>query len=157
MEDMMDDMFGGERYWQDGPDDDGDAEVAALWDGQLQMDRVLQTLQNEIESRKAAEKRVAELSAMVIKVAELEAEANRAYEAARNFENAHNSSCGAALDDLWKAILLEKDPDYGDWEYPAQAYRHLKDEYDDLNKRIAELEALLAEQWGSLERFKEGE
>lgn len=71
----MDDMFGGERYWQDGPDDDGDAEVAALWNGQLPMDRVLQTLQEEITKRAewqaraaAAERRISELEAQLAKV-----------------------------------------------------------------------------------------
>lgn len=45
--------------------DDYDDEVDALWNGQLPMDRVLQTLQNEIESRKAAEKRVTELESQL--------------------------------------------------------------------------------------------
>lgn len=45
-------------YW-----DDYDDEVDALWNGRLPMDRVLQTLQEEIEGRKTAEARVAELEA----------------------------------------------------------------------------------------------
>ena len=42
-----------------------------------------------------------------------------------------NTPCGDAIDLLWKEIILAKDPKYGDWEYPGQAYRHLKAEYDD--------------------------
>lgn len=44
-----------------------------------------------------------------------------------------------ALDRLWKEIILSKYPDYGDWEYPGQAYRHIKAEFDDLKREIAEL------------------
>ena len=53
-------------------DDDGDAEVDALWNGQLPMDRVLQTLKKENEGHiaaiaraEAAERRVAELEAQL--------------------------------------------------------------------------------------------
>lgn len=41
-----------------------------------------------------------------------------------------------ALDDLWKDIILRDRPDYGNWEYPGMAYRHIKAEFDEL-RRIA--------------------
>lgn len=43
-----------------------------------------------------------------------------------------NVPCGDALDKLWQDIMPEG---YGDWEYPGQAYRHLKAE---IEKRIKE-------------------
>jgi hypothetical protein len=49
-----------------------------------------------------------------------------------------NSPCGDALDKLWQDIMPH---DYGDWEYPGMAYRHLKAEFDDKQKRIEELES----------------
>jgi len=52
-----------------------------------------------------------------------------------------NTPCGDAIDLLWKEIILAKDPKYGDWEYPGQAYRHLKAEYEELQARVKELEA----------------
>ena len=48
-------------HWYDEDDD----EVEALWTGRLSMDRVLQTLRDEITSRLAAEKRVQELEAQL--------------------------------------------------------------------------------------------
>lgn len=36
-----------------------------------------------------------------------------------------------ALDMLWRDLTLSKNPDYGDWDYPAQAYRHIMDELKD--------------------------
>lgn len=59
--------------------------------------------------------------------------------------------CEDAIDLLWQEIILKNRPDYGDWEYPGQAYRHIKDEHGDvvnqrdaLRTRVAELEAKLA-------------
>jgi hypothetical protein len=46
--------------------------------------------------------------------------------------------CGDALEQLWQKIMPEN---YGDWEYPGMAYRHLLAEFQDRDKRIAELEA----------------
>lgn len=34
-----------------------------------------------------------------------------------------------AIDDLWRDIILETHPDYGDWEYPGEAYRHILAEH----------------------------
>lgn len=35
---------------------------------------------------------------------------------------------------LWRDLILSRNPNYGDWEYPAQAYRHIICE---VNDRIA--------------------
>ena len=52
-----------------------------------------------------------------------------------------NTPCGDALDKLWTEILIARDPKYGDWEYPGQAYRHIKAEYEELQARVKSLEA----------------
>jgi len=52
----------------------------------------------------------------------------------------HNCACGDALDSLWKEILINH-PDYGDWTYPGEAYRHIKAEFDDLRKQLAASQA----------------
>ncbi len=46
-----------------------------------------------------------------------------------------------ALDALWRDIILSKSPDYGDWEYPGQAYRHLLGAYRILEREIEKLKA----------------
>lgn len=46
-------------YFDDDPT--GDDEVTALWDGRLPMDRVLETLQREIEQHKESERQRAQL------------------------------------------------------------------------------------------------
>lgn len=51
--------------------------------------------------------------------------------------------CEDALDLLWQEIILKNNPDYGDWEYPGQAYRHIKAEYDDVVKQRDNLFAAL--------------
>ena len=55
-------------------------------------------------------------------------------------EDKFNAPCAYALEKLWQDIMPEG---YGDWEYPAQAYRHLKAEFDDKQKREEELEQYL--------------
>jgi len=45
-----------------------------------------------------------------------------------------NYACGDALQKLWDEIIVANKPDYGDWEYAGQAYRHLKAEWNDLVK-----------------------
>lgn len=40
-----------------------------------------------------------------------------------------NTPCGNALDKLWRDIILKENPNYGDWEYPDMAYRHLLAHY----------------------------
>lgn len=47
------------------------------------------------------------------------------------------------LDKLWQEIILKQNPDYGDWEYPGQAFRHLKAEYVDLRMKIHVLRGAL--------------
>ena len=54
-----------------------------------------------------------------------------------------NGASAQALNELWKKIILEKSPNYGDWEYPMQAMRHIVCEFSDLNNEIARLKALL--------------
>jgi hypothetical protein len=62
-----------------------------------------------------------------------------------------SSPAGDALDDLWKHIILSRKPDYGPWEYPAQAYRHLAIEYDELRARVAFAQADLREMRGTVD------
>lgn len=40
-----------------------------------------------------------------------------------------DNPCGDALDRLWKEIIVARRPNYGDWEYPMQAYRHILAEF----------------------------
>ncbi len=47
-----------------------------------------------------------------------------------------NAPCGEALDLLWRDVILSKHPDYGDWEYPGQAYRHLAKEFNEMRQEI---------------------
>src|SRR5690242_10244679 len=57
-------------------------------------------------------------------------------------EEITNDACGDALDRLWKDIIIARSPTYGDWEYPGQAYRHLKAEFEDLRKDRDRLQAI---------------
>ena len=50
-----------------------------------------------------------------------------------------NDACGDALQKLWDEVLVAHRPTYGDWEYPGQAYRHLKAEYEAIRKAAKEL------------------
>jgi len=43
-----------------------------------------------------------------------------------------DNAAGVAIDRLWNEIIVARKPNYGDWSYPAEAYRHLKAEFDDL-------------------------
>lgn len=68
---------------------------------------------------------------------------DRVEELATKLEDVHekfNAPCGDALDRLWKEVMPAT---YGDWEYPGMAYRHLRAEFDDRNKRIKYLEGQL--------------
>jgi len=57
----------------------------------------------------------------------------RAYRDAAVKEMAdHNTASANALEMLWKDIVLKRKPDYGPWEYPAQAYRHIMDEVEEM-------------------------
>ena len=50
-----------------------------------------------------------------------------------------NMAASKALDNLWKEIMLDVCPDYGDWEYPGMAQNHIMIEFKDLrafNKRL---------------------
>ena len=53
----------------------------------------------------------------------------------------HNMAAAKALDKLWADIMLKRYPDYGDWEYPGQAYRHILEAWTTLqaeNKKLCE-------------------
>lgn len=80
-----------------------------------------------------------------------EAADNRAAELAEELD-ARSDASGDALNCLWKEVILAKAPDYGDWEYPGQAYRHLIAEFNalraELDETRAELDALKAAQQG---------
>lgn len=68
-----------------------------------------------------------------------------------------NVASAQALDLLWQDIILSRDPNYGDWEYPGQAYRHLLAEYRDIkamNGRLADRLKYLAQQ---IEDFADSE
>ncbi len=56
-----------------------------------------------------------------------------------------NMASSKALDELWKEIILKNKPNYGDWEYPMQAKRHIVCEFVDKSETIDELVKALAE------------
>lgn len=51
------------------------------------------------------------------------------------------AECDDPLNLLWNDIILKKYPNYGDWEYPGQAYRHIVAEFNDLSAEIVALKA----------------
>lgn len=55
-----------------------------------------------------------------------------------------NVPCGDVVDLLWRDIIWARDPEYPDWEYPGQAYRHLLAEYTDLKKENERLKGLMS-------------
>lgn len=63
-------------------------------------------------------------------------------------EELKNEPCGDALDLLWKEIILSRNPNYGDWEYPGMAYRHLKAEFDSVRHHTARECAEIVAKWG---------
>lgn len=63
----------------------------------------------------------------------------------REIFNVVNAPCGESLDQLWRDIILSKDPSYGDWEYPGQAYRHLSAEYRKLATENERLKGVIDE------------
>ncbi len=62
----------------------------------------------------------------------------------REIFNVVNAPCGEALDLLWRDIILSKHPDYGDWEYPGQAYRHLAKEFNNMRQEIKVLTDIIS-------------
>ncbi len=52
-----------------------------------------------------------------------------------------NEDAEKFIDGMWRDIIIKHKPDYGDWEYPVQAHRHLVAEFDDLRQKNAALEA----------------
>lgn len=55
----------------------------------------------------------------------------------REIFNVVNAPCGEALDQLWREVIISKHPEYGDWEYPGQAYRHLAKEFEEMTRAAA--------------------
>ncbi len=45
-----------------------------------------------------------------------------------------------ALDRLWEKIILARRPNYGDWEYPVQASSHIVAEWEEMERKLADLE-----------------
>lgn len=41
-----------------------------------------------------------------------------------------------ALDCLWREVILKRKPDYGPWEYPGQAYRHIMAEIEEIKREV---------------------
>lgn len=82
---------------------------------------------------------------VAVQIEELASMAERmeaqALEIAKLRKELTNDACGDALEKLWQEIIVARRPKYGDWEYPGQAYRHLKAEYDELRKQVAALTA----------------
>ena len=60
----------------------------------------------------------------------------------RDEMDGHNMAAAKALDNLWKDIIIKEYPDYGDWDYPGMAYRHIMAE---IQKNLTERMALLKE------------
>ena len=56
-----------------------------------------------------------------------------------------NDACGDALQKLWDEIIVAHKPNYGDWEYPGQAYRHIKAEFDEIRAALANAKSALAD------------
>jgi hypothetical protein len=115
------------------------AKMAALADtieraGAICEGQYLRTIASRVAGREAAEQQIKTLAQ----------ERDAALKAldARDEDN----PAAQALDDLWRDIILARNPAYGDWEYPGQAYRHLLAEHRDvaqerdaLREEIAEL------------------
>lgn len=57
-------------------------------------------------------------------------------------EEYRNEACGDAIERLWQKIIIRRKPNYGDWEYPGMAYRHLKAEFMEIEQELAEYKAL---------------
>lgn len=47
------------------------------------------------------------------------------------------NACADAIEKLWQEMIIARNPGYGEWEYPGQAYRHIKAEYDDVVAKLA--------------------
>ena len=56
-----------------------------------------------------------------------------------------NGPCGDALDALWDDIILAHKPNYGEWEYPGMAARHITAAFYDLRADNVRLREVLAD------------
>lgn len=126
------------------------AELAQYDLGEWEDDRLKEWLPNDAEQEliarleSRAENWRDEAAGALAEVARLRGDLADAEERAEKNWERQNLPCGDALDKLWKDILLARNPNYGDWEYPAQAYRHIRDEFNDQEKVVAALRAQLA-------------
>ena len=50
-----------------------------------------------------------------------------------------NAPAAYTLDTLWEKMILARNPNYGDWEYPGQAGRHLVAEWEAVQAELSEL------------------
>ena len=69
----------------------------------------------------------------------LEAELNRVTQENKELStllnnkiDAINIPCSHALDELWDKVILKRKPNYGPWEYPMQAVRHILAEIEEI-------------------------
>jgi cell division protein FtsB len=72
-------------------------------------------------------------------IAALRAEVAAGEEEIEALQKKTNHPCGDALDKLWKEVLIRRKPSYGDWEYPGEAYRHLKAEFEEIEAEVERL------------------
>ena len=77
-----------------------------------------------------------ELAALRAKLAEAEKRVEIADDAIASADERINQPCADAIDKLWKEILLRRRPNYGDWDYAGQAYRHIKAEFQEVETAL---------------------
>ena len=107
-----------------------DDEVEALWEGRLPMDRVLETLQKEIEGHRVA------LARAEAAEASREALADRLV-----FEMEQRETLAARVAELEATLISNSELDNGPWHVLSETVA----ERNRLADRVAELEA--AQQW----------
>src|SRR5262249_53455088 len=56
-----------------------------------------------------------------------------------------NAPCAESIEWLWNEWMLKRKPNYGPWEYPAQAMRHVLDEFREVEAALAEARARVVE------------
>lgn len=64
-----------------------------------------------------------------------------------------NVPCAEAIGQMWAAIILAVKPNYGDWEYAAQAARHIEAEVADIRSALSAAHARIAELEAELKRI----
>ena len=99
-------------------------------------------LQDEIDDIKDHQLGVEKVAYELAKVRadRAEKECDRLGEQLQGKVDRENIPCADALEELWQDIIIRRKPDYGPWEYPGQAYRHIMAEFRDVE---AERDALV--------------